>query len=192
MRKTIGALLVVVAACMPAAMSGQQPDVHVRAPQVRVICPMTVGGSFEARSTALGGSLSVQSAHPLAYAGTLTLDLRTLDTGIDLRTSHMKDEYLEVGKGAGYDKATLSDIQVGDIDPQTFQGRTFFTGDLLLHGTHKPIRGQADVKRSSGSVRVDASFPLKLTEYGIAKPQYLGVGVRDQLEVKVSFLISQS
>jgi len=174
------------------AISGQQVAVHPNAAQIRVVCPMTVGGSFEAKTNTLAGTIKPVSAHPLAYEGNLTVDLRTLDTGIDLRTNHMKDEYLEVGKGTGYDTAVLSDIHVGDIDPETFQGRTRFTGILSLHGTHKDIAGQADIKHASGSVRVDAAFPLKLTDYGIAKPQYLGVGVRDQLDVKVSFVVGQS
>jgi hypothetical protein len=34
---------------------------------------------------------------------------------------------------------------------------------------------------------VDAEFPLKVSEFEIPKPTYLGVGVRDEIRVKVAF-----
>ena len=44
------------------------------------------------------------------FDGNLTVDLRTLDTGIGLRNDHLRDHYLEVDKGPGFDKAILSEI----------------------------------------------------------------------------------
>ena len=55
---------------------------------VRVTCPLTVGGSFEAKTTALAGRLSVDPA-TTALAGELSVELKTLDTGISLRNQHM-------------------------------------------------------------------------------------------------------
>ena len=37
-------------------------------------------------------------------------------------------------------------------------------------------------------MRVEAAFPVTLADYGIAKPRYLGVGVKDEVEVKVSLV----
>jgi polyisoprenoid-binding protein YceI len=168
----------------PLVAVGQQA--HVASGQVRVTCPMTVGGSFEARTSALAGTLTLASASPAIYSGALTVDLRTLDTGIELRDDHLRNEYLEVGKGDGFATAVLSAVGLGNVDAYTVQGRTAFTGMLQLHGVTKPIAGQADIKRSTGSMRVDATFPVTLTDFGIAKPQYLGVGVKTVVQVKVS------
>jgi hypothetical protein len=41
---------------------------------VRVICPMTIGGSFEAKSTALSGSLTAGDSGSRALAGSLAVD----------------------------------------------------------------------------------------------------------------------
>jgi polyisoprenoid-binding protein YceI len=157
--------------------------------EVRVVCPLTVGGSFEARTPALAGTLGVTTSHPAVFGGDLTVDLRTLDTGIDLRSDHLREEYLEVAKSPGFDKAVLSDIHLGDVDADTFQGRTSFTGTLLLHGAKKSITGQAEVRREGASaIRIEASFPITLADHGIPKPQYLGVGVKSQVQVRVSFV----
>ena len=175
---------------LPAATAfpAEGPAWSVSQGEVRVICPLTVGGSFEAKTPSIAGIVAVTTPHPAAFGGDLTVDLRTLDTGIDLRTDHLREEYLEVGRGQGFDRAVLSDIHLGDVDADTFQGRTRFTGMLLLHGTKKDISGQAEVRREGPSVRIEATFPIVLADHGIPKPQYLGVGVKSQVQVKVSFV----
>jgi polyisoprenoid-binding protein YceI len=149
---------------------------------------MTVGGSFEAKTDSLKGTIVLATGRPPALSGDLTVDLRTLDTGIGLRNDHLRGEYLEVGRGADFDAATLTAIRLGDIDPATFQGRTSFRGTFLLHGTRRPVTGQAEIRREGSSVRVEASFPVVLADYGIPKPQYLGVGVKSEVQVKVSLV----
>jgi hypothetical protein len=52
----------------------------------------------------------------------------------------------------------------------------------------KPITGQADIKREGSSVRIEATFPVTIADHAIDKPQYLGVGVKSQVQVKVSLL----
>lgn len=153
---------------------------------VRVLCPLTVGGSFEARTTSLTATLALTTPRPVALAGEVAVDLRTLDTGISMRNGHMRDNYLEIGKGAGFDAAVLSDIRLPDGDAATLSGRTRFSGTLLLHGTKRAIAGDADVRRDGSSVRVDAAFAVRLEDYAIAPPRYLGVGVKDEVMVKVS------
>ena len=155
---------------------------------VRVVCPLTVGGSFEATTSTLAGSLAPVSTRPAAFGGVLTVDLRTLDTGIGLRNEHMRDHYLEVGKGEGFDTAVLSDVDLGEVAAENLHGRTRFTGTLLLHGVSKAVAGPADVRRDGTSVHVDATFPVTLADYGIPKPRYLGIGVKDVVQVKVSLV----
>ena len=48
--------------------------------EVRVICPLTLGGAFEARTDALRGTLSLEAAHPAALVGrgSHRLDVRPL------------------------------------------------------------------------------------------------------------------
>jgi YceI-like domain len=157
--------------------------------EVRVTCPMTVGGSFEATTRSMGGTLTAQ-AKPQPFAGAIEVDLATLDSGIALRDEHMRDTYLEVGRGEGYGKAVLAEIRLGDVDPRTFEGPTSFTGVLLLHGTRHPISGAARVRRDGSGARVEATFSVKVSDYAIPKPQYLGVGVKNEVQLKVSFLVA--
>lgn len=156
---------------------------------MNVVCPLTVGGSFEARTTAISGRLVVDPSRHGALSGQLEVDLATLDSGIGLRNAHMRDKYLEVGKGDGYDRAVLKDI-VLSADAAAFSGATTFAATLRVHGVERPVRGNARVSRDGNGIRVDASFPVLLPDHGIAKPRYLGVGVRDDVQVKVKFQAS--
>jgi polyisoprenoid-binding protein YceI len=154
---------------------------------IAVLCPLTVGGSFEAKTHALTGRLAVDPAQPGALAGDLQVDLQTLDTGIGLRNTHLREKYLEVGKGAGFDRAVLSEIVVSGVDLAASSKGTF-KGTLALHGTRKPISGTVRLTPAAGQVKVDATFPVQLTDFGIPEPRYLGVGVHDQVQVRARFV----
>jgi polyisoprenoid-binding protein YceI len=190
-RRTGGIALALLALVALAGLAEDASTWQVTRADVRVVCPLNVGGSFEVRTSSLAGAVSVPDAPGSALGGDLTVPLTTLDTGIGLRNDHLRNEYLEVGRGDGFDRAVLSDIRLGDVDPHTFQGRTKFTATLALHGQKRPVSGDAEVRRDAASTRVLASFPVTLEEYGIAKPQYLGVGVKSEVQIKVSLVASR-
>jgi polyisoprenoid-binding protein YceI len=156
---------------------------------VTVKCPMTIGGSFDAKTTAVAGTLTTSG--PAAIDGSLAVDLRTLDTGISLRNDHLREEYLEVDKGAGYDKAVLSAITLKGVNPDAPEGKGSFSGSLALHGVTKTVAGPVEVRKAGAGVRVKASFPVNLPDYNIAEPRYLGVGVKNIVQVDVTFTTTQ-
>ena len=155
--------------------------------EVRVVCPLTVGGNFEAKTSSVAGTLTLLSGSPAVFTGEVVVDLRMLDTGIGLRDTHLRSRYLETDKGDGFDKAVVSDLRLANVDPDTFEGRTHFTAALLLHGVRNPVAGEVQVRRTGSSRHADVTFPVKLSEYGIAKPQYLGVGVKNEVTVRATF-----
>ena len=170
--------LAVTAALPVAGRAADMPAYRVVRGEVRVLCPITVGGSFEAVTTSLSGTVAVAALRPAVLRGDLTVDLSSVDTGIALRNAHLRDKYLEVGKG------------LDKVEASTFHGQTPFTGILLLHGTRHAVSGQADIRFEGSAVRVAASFPVHIDNYGIAPPRYLGVGVKNEVQVKVSLLVT--
>ncbi len=158
---------------------------------VRVMCPITVGGSFVAKTTALSGSVTASASGSPAFEGSLAVDLRTLDTGISLRNDHLREKYLEVDKSPGYDKAVLSEIDLKGLKPDAPDGKGAFTGSLMLHGVTKSVTGPVEVRKAGTSLRVKASFPVNLSDYNISEPSYLGVGVKNTVQVEVTFTVTQ-
>ena len=180
--RTITALLIAGATLVAATpWRVTQGDVTVK-------CPMTIGGSFDAKTTALAGTLTASGS---TIDGTLAVDLRSLDTGISLRNDHLREKYLEVDKGAGYDKAVLSQITLKGLNAEMPEGKGSFSGSLALHGVTKMVGGPVEVRKAGAGLRVKASFPVNLPEYNIAEPRYLGVGVKNTVQVEVTFTTTQ-
>ena len=158
---------------------------------VRVMCPMTVGGSFDVKTNALSGSMSANASRSTALDGSLAVDLHTLDTGISLRNEHLRQQYLEVDKAPEYGQAVLTNIELQGVNRDAPQGKGSFTGSLALHGVTKPVSGPLEVRKEGSGLQVKASFPVRLADYAISEPRYLGVGVKDTVQVNVTFSVTQ-
>ena len=167
--------------------AAEGPSFRLERGDVRVVVPVRPGGAFEGRTSSIGGTLTLSGSRPVLLRGGIAVDLGTLDTGLALRNQHLRENYLEVSKGRGFDKAVLSEIRVAEADGEGFQGRTGFTGTLLLHGVRREVAGTGEIRREGSAARVEASFPLTLTDFGVQPPEYLGVGVANKLLVKVVF-----
>lgn len=176
--------LVALTGMTPSAMGAEAANYRVADAEVTIVCPLTVGGSFEAKSKDLRGEVVARGDQPGAIDGALHVNLQTLSTGIGLRDRHMRDNYLEVQKGPEYATATLEQIRI-----ERLQGTTTLKGVLRLHGQRREISGTAAMKEQDGRIRVQAQFPLKVSEFEIPKPSYLGVGMRDEIEIKVNMTV---
>src|SRR3954453_21614679 len=98
---------VLVSALAPAAARADDA-LTVTSAQVTVNCPLTIGGSFDAKTSALTGSITPDSG---GVKGTFTVDLIKLETGISLRDRHLRNNYLEVQKGADFAVAKFENIK---------------------------------------------------------------------------------
>lgn len=152
--------------------------------KVVVVCPLTVGGNFEAHTSAVAGEMRAAPGNRLE--GRLQADLRSLETGIALRDRHLKETYLEVVK-PGFDRAVLEQIQL-----ERMIGSTPFTGLLTLHGRQRPVAGTAKLQETREGLRVEAEFPIRLAEFAIAEPTYLDVGVAPEVRVRVLLNVSRA
>ena len=157
-------------------------DLRVSGAQVSVLCPLTIGGSFEAKTRAVSGDLAVGATNPLEIAGDLLVDLQTLETGIGVRDRHMRTKYLEVQRGPEFANARVQHIR---LEKPT--GKTTFHATLTLHGQTKDVAGTAEIKPYGDGYRLAAAFPVHVSEFGIPEPKYLGVGMKDEVEIRVNF-----
>jgi polyisoprenoid-binding protein YceI len=183
MSRSIGlrALAVGVFAVVPLFLASASADdtYRITAGSVTVSCPLTIGGSFEAKTTALSGNVTPAAGG--AITGALLVDLMKLETGITLRDRHLRNNYLEVQKGADFLVARIDNIKV-----ERLSGKTTFHGKLTLHGQQRDISGTADLLQDGKGYRVDATFPLSIAAFQIPKPTYLGVGVSDEITIHVN------
>lgn len=188
----IGVACVGVSSILHEATMAQGRGWTVRAGDVRVACPLTIGGSFDARTRMVSGSLQVSASTTDPLAGEIIVELGELDTGIGLRNQHLRDNYLEVGKGPEFARAVLSHVRMNGLNAAAPEGKGTFSGTLRLHGAERPVAGQVEVRKAGAGLRVRASFPVSIKDFGIAEPRYLGVGVKDQVTVQVNLELISS
>jgi polyisoprenoid-binding protein YceI len=122
-----------------------------------------------------------------SLSGDLNFDLNSLDTGIELRDRHMKEKYLEVSK---YPKAQLK-IENLKAPPEKSLDIPF-TGLLTLRGVEKAISGTYSVTKNGNDSKIEVSFPLKLTDFKIDIPSYMGITVAEEVTVEVASAVKRS
>jgi polyisoprenoid-binding protein YceI len=121
-------------------------------------------------------------------SGRLIFDLDSLDTDISLRNKHMKEKYLETGK---FKNAELT-IEKMNVPPQLYEADAKpiavpFSGVLSLHGVQHPISGTSEVRMNKNAMTGTADFEIKLSDYKIEIPSYMGITVADVVKVSVNF-----
>jgi polyisoprenoid-binding protein YceI len=170
-------LALIVSASLPSTASADDAFKIVAA-EIAVLCPLTIGGDFEAKTTAMTGN--VTPATGSAMTGAFAVDLMKLETGIPLRDRHLRNNYLEVQRGPDFAVAKLVNLKV-----ERLPGKGTIRGLLTLHGQQREVTGVADIQQQGAGYRVEATFPLRISEFQIPEPTYLGVGVKNEITIRV-------
>jgi polyisoprenoid-binding protein YceI len=133
----------------------------------------------------LAGHLGVTDEN---VSGTIDMDLNSLDTGLSLRNTHMKEKYLQT---AQFPKAQLLIKKVslpeGWLKAAKKLQDIAFEGLLKLHGVEKLVVGKLNLNCDGKSVDGNAQFKVKITDFGIEVPSYAGITVADEVEIQTSF-----
>ena len=118
-------------------------------------------------------------------AGTFTTKLDDFVTGIEARDQHMREVYLQTNK---FPNAKL-DLNMELVEIHKDRQEFPFTATLNLHGVPKPIEGQAilTVAKDRSKVDGEVQFQIKLSDFNIAIPKYLGITVAEDVTVKATF-----
>lgn len=104
-------------------------------------------------------------------------------TDIDLRDRHMKEKYLMTKE---HPRATLElspiALPKGWKPGQTLSSA--FKGDLTLKGVKKPVEGT--FKTDGTNMKTEATFTMKLSDFDIDVPKYMGVTIADTVTIKAA------
>ncbi len=117
--------------------------------------------------------------------GSIRVPLDALDTGITLRTRHMKEKYLETAK------FPIAELNLGSLPFPDAAGDFRMEGlpfqaRLKLHGVDKPVAGKATLWRKGKQLGFAPEFRVSLKDFAIEKPSFLGVSLTETVEVKGS------
>ena len=125
-------------------------------------------GDFTARANTLAGSAMKKG--DVVMAKNIRFKLSDLQSGVELRDTHMKEKYLEVEK---FPTAEL-------VAAKGENGK--FKAILKIRGKSNPVSGSYKI---SGS-ELTANFKTTLSAWGIPEASYMGVSVEDEVTVTVT------
>ena len=186
--------LVAVAAPALASPRTYAIDVDKHSPNEASFTSKAAIVKFTGRTPKVTGETKLDPQDVAKAAGAVTVDLSTLDTGIEMRNDHMRGT-LEAAK---YPTATFkfTSIKVpgNKLKPNAPVAGTA-VGTMTLHGVTRPLTApveltllpEQDAKYRPGDwVHVASTFKIKMTDYGITLPaSVLGVKVADELDIAI-------
>jgi len=133
---------------------------------ITVNVTLSPSGSFQATSTKVKGNLKKNG--DVIEADKIQVMIESLKTGIELRDDHFA-KHLNYST---HPKAVLSGLKA-----QNGKG----SAQLEVNGVTKPVSINYELK--DGIVK--ANFKVKASDFKLAKAQYLGVGVEDDVTISV-------
>lgn len=146
------------------------------------------------RTSKLTGSANIQLADMAKSAGTVNVDLLTLDTGISLRNEHMRN-FLETTKypQAVY-KFTSIKLDGNKLEPGKLVTGTA-TGTITIHGVTRSLQApieltylpQQDAKYRPGDwVHFYSQFKIQVADFGIQIPgPMIGQKLANDLTIEI-------
>lgn len=145
--------------------------------------------SFDGKTDKISGSITVD-ADDLSgeLAMRMVVDLASLDTGIGLRNTHMRENHLET---EDFPEAIFTGHSIIQTSaPHLAPGQSvelMVRGLFDLHGVQREMDIPATVTLAAdGSLTVEAAFEVKLSDHAIKRPKFLVMKLADEQQVKVS------
>jgi polyisoprenoid-binding protein YceI len=115
------------------------------------------------------------------------IDLETLDSGNRRRDRDMRRNYLETDR---FPFATFNGTFPGALDPQTLVSDSVeVEGVFVLRDIEHPLTVRGQVQREGEGLRVRASWPLQLGDFGIERPRILFYEVSETLTLEIDILL---
>jgi len=153
---------------------------------VRFLADATLG-DFEGITNSIEGTLELKDGILSPGANlNLIVHLDSIDTGIGLRNSHMREKYLNTEK---YPDAQFigNIISVDAISKIEFQ--VMVEGNFKIHGVSKSKRTTGKFFDYGDLYKIEAHFDLKLSDFKVESPSFLINKVDDNLKMSIYFYL---
>lgn len=111
---------------------------------------------------------------------TVVVQLGNIATGIGVRDRHTK-KYLEVSRFGS------AQLQVPRASLNFNGGSGEAKGMLTIHGQTKPASFTYTANKNGTSYSVKGATHIQLTNFGIEPPSHMGVSVKNDVDIEVSF-----
>lgn len=190
--KTIKVFLLVSFLCfLPHAVFSQQSYRVESAKSSAKFVSNAALNTFEGRTKNISGWVTFDPKNLKSAKGSFLVELTSIDTGNRLRNKHMHEKFLHTQKYPHMKfeiAGILSPTRLKPDQPQTVTT----TGRLSLHGVTKPqqVSVTATHHPQKNELKIQGSFSITLSDFGIEQPSFMGLFVENTLPVTVNLTLS--
>lgn len=141
------------------------------------------------KASLLNGELSLDLKNLSKGAGgSVTVDLRSLDTGLSLRNQHMRENHLHTNE---FPNAVFTMKSIVSAEPADISGggvaNTLLRGELELHGVKKQYEmlGQIAYDPVANTVTASYRWNIQLQDHQIPRPAFLFMKLSETQKITV-------
>ena len=156
--------------------------------QFKFVAKIKPGTSFESQTTVFDGTVNWKES---SISGKITVKLETLNSGIGLRDSHMREKNIHTAK---YPDAIFEPTKIeGDTKLTVGQKKQFkVIGKMTFHGKTKEL--SSDVRATllvDGSILIESRLKLPLSEFSVEAPSLAFVKVEEEVTIFLNFTLKK-
>jgi len=134
--------------------------------------------NFEGTTSAVEGYIKWDSTQTNNSKIEFKVYLDSLDTGIGLRNTHMRDKYLETSK---YPLAEFTGSVKNQIKKSNFESEVKVEGILKIHGVERKQEIDGKLYDYGKLFKITSSFDILLSDFNIEEPSFLFVSVDNKI-----------
>jgi polyisoprenoid-binding protein YceI len=149
---------------------------------------------FTGTSSKLSGEIKVDPTKASQTKGEIKVAIPSIKTGIALRDQHLQAENWLDGKKYPDAKFVISKVSGVETLKPGVTAEATVTGKFTLHGITKDVKASAKVRLIPAeggkpeTLRVQASFPVKLEDHKVSIPSIVALKVAPELTVNVDLI----
>lgn len=137
--------------------------------------------NFEGTTSAVEGFIKWDSTLTNDSKIEFKIYLDSLDTGIGLRNTHMRDDYLETNK---YPFAQFRGTITNQIQKTKLESEVEADGYLKIHGVERKQEIKGRLYDYGKLFKLESSFGISLSDFNIEQPSFLFISVDNEISLE--------
>ncbi|HCY75788.1 MAG TPA: hypothetical protein DHV28_07685 [Ignavibacteriales bacterium] len=137
--------------------------------------------NFEGTTSAVEGYIKWDSNLVKRSKIEFKVYLDSLDTGIGLRNTHMRDNYLETSK---YPLAQFTGNVTDQLKKSNFESDLKIEGILKIHGVERKQKIEGKLYDYGKLFKIESSFDIFLSDFNIKEPSFLFISVDNEIKLE--------
>lgn len=149
-----------------------------------------IGAGIDGKTSDISGTIFFDPKNPSrTEIAPITVNLKSLDSGIDLRDQRLHNEFLESNK---FPTATFKTTRLDGLPSTSYKDGDELdfkiVGNLTLHGVTRAVTFDATGKVTGGTLTATAKTNTLLTDFGMSVPDLLNfIKAENKVGIELSF-----